>query len=911
MGLAARELLRVHGSALAKLVVVVPGRRAGRKLLEALALQAGAIEPPRIVTEAGLPQALSRQRWNLASQAAREWAWLEALTRATTAELAAFAPASESIDGLAARLSLARQLAALDREVAAQEGRDGKLGGFTGTVSKARLAALALLSARVGEILERASRVDPARAIARLADPASRRDDVQVVLAGVVEISPALRALLESLSPRPLALIQAGQDHAAGFDELGALVAEYWEAQAIPLRDADWLTVDDPAAAVTASLEWIGGLPPGTQSDQLAIGVLGGELLPGLAHAIEGRGGSLHAAAGEPVAVSAPWLALDALHAWLAREDFSALAAALRHPDIEACLRRGEDPRAAPASLAQLDTWHAEHLPDSLRGKLPGQDPLSLDVSRTRDALRALCAELAVPESRPLSAWTSTIVSLLCRLFPAISSEDAAALRTRSGLEAFADLAQDLQSFDADFGSTAIRGGEALRLWLDWTADHSLGAASTPGAIEALGWLELSMEEAPFLLLVGLNDGWVPQNQRAEPLLGEEDAESRGARSRTRLARDAHALMAIVLQRRGGSGSSGLRALSLRRGAGGDPLRPSRLLFHTDQATAIARGRAFFCDHPDSAAPTFHAEAPAPRSPPVFPMSSPKRIDTVRVTDFKQFLRSPYLYYLQRVLGLERVRDDAWEIDAKGIGDLLHNVLELFARSDERDSQDAKRIEEVVVAGLREHSRNRFGERPLPAVRLQLQQLERRLIVFAQRQAEVARQGWRIHEVELKLQDASLDVDGVTVAITGRVDRIDRHAASGRWRILDYKSGDDGHEPRKAHVNRNGWTDLQLPLYRHFLRERLAGEIELGYFAIPRKLEECGVYIAEFQDQELDAALEEARRLLREMLAGDFARIGRAAPTDRVQRALCGLSLLSLDDEASDEATDGDEECAE
>ncbi|MEO6709089.1 MAG: PD-(D/E)XK nuclease family protein, partial [Planctomycetota bacterium] len=330
-----------------------------------------------------------------------------------------------------------------------------------------------------------------------------------------------------------------------------------------------------------------------------------------------------------------------------------------------------------------------------------------------------------------------------------------------------------------------------------------------------------------------------------------------------------------------------------------------------DQATAIARGRAFFSDRPTPAAATLQAEGPAPRSPPVFPMSSPKRIDTVRVTDFKQFLRSPYLYYLQRVLRLERVRDDAWEIDAKGFGDLLHGVLEHFARSDQRDSQAAKRIEEVVLAGLREQSRNRFGERPLPAVRLQLQQLERRLVVFAARQAEVARQGWRIHEVELKLQGAFLDVDGASVAITGRVDRIDRHATSGHWRILDYKSGDEGNEPRKAHVNKNGWLDLQLPLYRHFLRERLTGEIELGYFAIPRKLEECGVYLANFQAQELEAALDEARRLLRAMLAGDFSRIGRAAPTDRVQRALCGLSLLSLDDEVSDEAAGDDEECAE
>jgi hypothetical protein len=57
-------------------------------------------------------------------------------------------------------------------------------------------------------------------------------------------------------------------------------------------------------------------------------------------------------------------------------------------------------------------------------------------------------------------------------------------------------------------------------------------------------------------------------------------------------------------------------------------------------------------------------------------------------------------------------------------------------------------------------------------------------------------------------------------------------------------------------------------------------------------------------------ALEQARRVLREMLAGDYARVGSAKPSDRVQRALCGLSLLSLDDSESAEDDDDNEEGA-
>ncbi|HUR27701.1 MAG TPA: PD-(D/E)XK nuclease family protein, partial [Planctomycetota bacterium] len=217
--------------------------------------------------------------------------------------------------------------------------------------------------------------------------------------------------------------------------------------------------------------------------------------------------------------------------------------------------------------------------------------------------------------------------------------------------------------------------------------------------------------------------------------------------------------------------------------------------------------------------------------------------------------------------------------------------------------------EEFLRAQLRTSARARFGEKPLPAVRLQLQQLDRRLRTFARIQAGEARGGWRIAHAELKLEGAFLDVDGVAIEIKGRVDRIDRHA-DGRWRILDYKTGDDACDPKGAHLTRNGWRDLQLPLYRHFLRERLPGAIELGYFALTRKLDDCGVYLARLEEAELDGAIDEARRIVREMLAGDFARVLRGQPSDRVQRALCGLSLLALesagaadhDDPAGEEA---------
>ncbi|HUR28067.1 MAG TPA: hypothetical protein VM509_07765, partial [Planctomycetota bacterium] len=542
----ARTLLAAHGRALASLVVVVPGRRAGRKLLEALVLQAdGAIEPPRIVTEAGLARELSAREGTPASPALVEAAWLEVLASAEPAELATFQPEVAQAATWGTRVSLARQLAALDRERA-------ELGNDADADPRSRLAALARLSARVRERLRGAGRVDPAFALEAVRDPAARRSGVQVVLAGVTELSPTLRAVLDSLVPPPRALIQATDACAAGFDAHGGIVSAYWAEREIPLRDEDWLPVDDPAAAIRAALAWIQRLPAGTATDEIAFGLPAAALLPGLAHACAERGLTLHAAAGTATKTSAPWLALDALHAWIAREDFSALASALRHPDVERHARAAASLSEGPACSALLDAWHAEHLPDALRGALPGEDEASASVRRLRDAVRTLCSELARADERPLTAWTAPIVELVCRLFPAVGGEASPAERaTRQGLERFAELAHDLGGLPPDFSALPLRGEQALRLWLDWTADDALRDAPAANAVEALGWLELSMEDAPWLLLVGLNDGWVPENPRSHPLLGKESEAAQGEQARTRLARDVHALTAIALHRSG------------------------------------------------------------------------------------------------------------------------------------------------------------------------------------------------------------------------------------------------------------------------------------------------------------------------------------------------------------------------
>ena len=216
-------------------------------------------------------------------------------------------------------------------------------------------------------------------------------------------------------------------------------------------------------------------------------------------------------------------------------------------------------------------------------------------------------------------------------------------------------------------------------------------------------------------------------------------------------------------------------------------------------------------------------------------------------------------------------------------GILAHDVLQAFG-SDEsiKDADDAGLIEKYLLAELNTEAERRFGSEPMPAVRLQLARLAQRLGEFAQRQAELRSQGWVIKHTELDLSESSmLDIPGQEpMPIHGKIDRIDYNAALERWRIIDYKTGESGHSPFKAHHDRETlpadgelrWIDLQLPLYHHLaLQHSITGDMELGYIVLPKKAENAGLKLAAWEPAHLESAIEAAREVVRDIRAGEFA----------------------------------------
>ena len=186
---------------------------------------------------------------------------------------------------------------------------------------------------------------------------------------------------------------------------------------------------------------------------------------------------------------------------------------------------------------------------------------------------------------------------------------------------------------------------------------------------------------------------------------------------------------------------------------------------------------------------------------------------------------------------------------------------------------------------------------------IQVEQIKLRYQHFARWQAERVEQGWRIRYAEWKPESGShlLKVCGEEMKITGAIDRIDQHPDHG-WAILDYKSGDKPYTPRDACGPLAGWKDLQLPLYRHLAKElKLEGPVGLGYIAIPRDTRLIRTYMADWDDETMGEADEEAASVIARVKAGDWFEKGKVPRFDPITRAVFGEGLLTDDASSEDE----------
>ena len=214
--------------------------------------------------------------------------------------------------------------------------------------------------------------------------------------------------------------------------------------------------------------------------------------------------------------------------------------------------------------------------------------------------------------------------------------------------------------------------------------------------IDLEGWLELSWNDAPFLIVTGMNDGSVPDSRPDDIFLPDTLRRQLNLRhDDSRLATDAYLMTTLIESRRE---QGRVCFITGKTGGSGDVLKPSRLLFQCDDSRLPGRAQRLFGTPPEApdsypSSISFLLEAVPPPDVPVYKLEM-KRIP---VTAFREYLDCPFRFYLKRMLDMEALDDQKTELDALDFGSLVHDVLYEMACDEEmRQCEDIARLQDFL-----------------------------------------------------------------------------------------------------------------------------------------------------------------------------------------------------------------------
>ena len=702
------------------------------------------------------------------------------------------------------------------------------------------------------------------------------------VIAGVADLPTALERYATSLEQRgitvDLLIWNPASTSEAHFDGWGRPSPEHWNTCTLDL-DPNQIKVsasarDEAKLAATSILD--------AQSDPTALVVADPKLHTTLSGEILSQGHRPYRPEGDPlIRCEAATLALE-WEEFRTNKDLRRLRRLLELPAFCRALKSG-------TSITQSDALIAI---DQLLG---------LTIASTLDA-----AQAATGSSEELPAYRSEDLKRIRALLSSVQSK----LKSSSLDLLEAAFPQEEQRPTTvkrvlDIGR-ALEASAAVKNWTQRSskvalpvqvftqalrAEH-IQSAAMPDDVVLNGWLEAAWLPEGRIHISGMVDGCLPQSIDGDPFLPDSIRPGLGlSHNELRQARDAYLLHCLIHSR-----SQEALTLSFSKyNNEGDPNRPSRLLLRTPLDALPAR-----VQHTLTAQASTRIRAKRQtdwrwRLPEELPKAT-----KVSPTQFKSYLECPFRFCLEKVLKLETGPAAAHEMDAAVFGNLIHHSLENFGKrvipmDEEMLKLDESTIRDWVQQELEKEAKRQFGTRPAPAVQVQLANAASRLNAFARTQAECFAEGWMILKVEEKLEaDGDNPLLIGPLALSGMIDRIEKHVESGALRILDYKTFSSLKKPDQTHfatTSRNwlpsalieiegkskAWADLQLPLYRrileHWYPEETATHLpEVAYFVLPSDPNETGIYRFEAlnTDHYYETAMTCAEEVAKSIAAGAF-----------------------------------------
>ena len=876
-------------------LIVVPTRQAGRRLREAMALfcsdRGTALLSARVVPPTFFlhpPDGFVREAGGLAQKAV----WAEILMHTDLSPLRALLPNAPDRPDFAWALQTGNGIQSLRATLADGGYRIDAVAAAADLALEEpeRWAALARLDAIYLKRLESLGLHDPCELKIGYVDrpeipPGVRR----IVVAALPDPTLLLIRALESLAASwPIdILVHAPDAKRSQFDAWGRPLPDAWRSTMIPIPDpeSNVLLAAKPEAQARQALREMAAEAHRFGPGDVGIGAPDRAIMPYIEEHLAGAGLRVFDPADRKLRDHSLYRLVEAAVRTAGRRSYAALRTLLRHPDVQAMLEHEHSVSSGRMS-AQLDEAQNTCLPASLADLAThvaaaehGQEHYR-DLARTLDWLGNLLRSF--DEFPPPEALRRMLQAVY-----AVRRLNAREPADREFIAAAKSIEEVLSEWDPGvLAPLRLDPRAGLTLILERLGEQAYQREAEPGAVDIEGWLELHWNDAPFLIVTGMNEGFVPDSRLSDEFLPDSlRARLKLRDDAGRLARDAY-LMSCFMAARGAEGR--VCFIAGKTSTEGDPLRPSRLLFRCGDDELLARATVLFGPAKDEkpnvpSTVSFLLNSNQPQDVP----DKKRCLSRMSVTAFAAYLDCPFRFYLKNVLEMEPLDDWKAEPDPLDFGSLIHQAVEDMGRERKlRRCADPEPLAAFLRGSLERAVAARFGARPPLPVTVLLESARERLSALARLQAQLAAEGWEIAHTETK---HTATVHGLV--ISGRIDRVDRHIKTGALRILDYKTSDSAKPAAEAHLaaprdetpefarvtvggKARRWINLQLPLYRLLFSaaQPLDGAaMELGYINIPKAVTETAVSLwPEFTDDLYQSAMRCAESIVDAIREGRF-----------------------------------------
>jgi hypothetical protein len=730
-----------------------------------------------------------------------------------------------------------------------------------------------------------------------------KKENKHFFLVGLVDMNVLQKELVKKFSDFVTALIFAPTGKEDKFDECGCIIPDQWINEVIQIDDSQIEIVERSDLEADAVLRRLNDSHNSESDDgkfaagEISIVAANSETLPFFKRRFNEAKIKLSHFKGTELRHTPVYRFLELLSCFLESRSFAIWAEIVRHPDVYDFLKQKFTNNIEYYKLlSALNKYCNKFIPYKIDGNWKSlYDDNNNNIKKELDTVitetwKAICdligldafdpKNIGEPRKQPefyLDKINATLTQFYLNNNRSIINDS---------LECVAKVNRRINKIPKEL-LPAMTFFETINLQLGLLNLDYISSYSDVDAIDLIGWLEAAMDDSALLIVSGMNDGFIPSHVIADSFLPDKiRAELNILDNKRRYARDLYTITVAINTRRKGN----IHLICSRLSVTGDSLIPGRLLFATDdnnpeeRMQLAKRVQHFFGEMPKPPKITLE-DSPEDKLLSRFMFREPELpyiepIQVMRVTEFADYVRCPYRYYLKQRLGLFPVDDSAEEISPSGFGNLIHAVLYEFGNCQTIcDSDDCEMIKSWLKNKLSEVAVKSFTESTRAAVAIQIELAASRLEAFAKWLAEYRQKRNKILHLEFKLDNNEcnetnfLEVDNKKMFLIGRIDRIDYNEKDHKYTIIDYKTSNESKSPDATHRKKNSdeWLDFQLPLYRYLLKRtgRFKETLELAYVNLSKE-KDTNFKIATWSEEVLDDAITQAKVIVRNIWANNF-----------------------------------------